>query len=151
MNLSDLPSTVYDMVLVAIDDARGLDRRIYQPHSGDWHCPQDHGQCLICLAGSVLATRYDRTHREELQPWHLPYHHQRKLEALDEARIGRWIDAFRHMHLRLPPRATFQRLVHLPTPRCSGFSGWEQFEALLHSLESIVPSLREIEREFLHG
>ena len=68
MNLSDLPNTVYDMVLVAIDGARELDRSLYRPHYGDWHAPQDHGLCAICLAGAVLAGPLGCSPIEEAKP-----------------------------------------------------------------------------------
>ena len=151
MKPDQLPDTRHELLTLAVADARSLKRSDCLPGFGDWHTPKGHGRCAICLAGAVLAGPLGCSPIEEAKPWLLSYLYQRKLEALADARCGNWIEAILHMHLRMPPRGIFQRLVHLPSPRCSRFSGWEPFDAHRQPLESIVPSLREIEREFLPG
>lgn len=71
---------------------------------------------------------------------------QRKLEALDDVRIGKWELADKAFGGHRPSFATAEQLTFLPLPSNSGFSGWHAFRAHLRSLEAIVAEHREVER-----
>ena len=51
------------------------------------------------------------------------------------------------LHELPTPRKIGKQLRSLPNPSSPDYEGWNQFHAHLDSLESIIPSLREIEQE----
>ena len=55
------------------------------------------------------------------------------------------------MHKRWPAGITRARPINTPAPLYPLFFGWDELDAHLESLEDLVPLIREIELEFLHG
>ena len=142
--------TLCSLLETAIADARRLDRTQYKPRYGDWHNPNSQGVCEVCLAGSYLAGSLGCSSKSRLAPWDFSSSTQRTLETLNAMRCGAWHEAYRLLYQR---NATYDieiRLIRLPVPFKAHFVGWQEFDAHLHSLESIIPKLRSIESADRH-
>ena len=142
--------TLCSLLETAIADARRLDRTQYKPRYGDWHNPNSQGVCEVCLAGSYLAGSLGCSSKSRLAPWNFSCSTQRTLETLNSMRCGAWQEAYRMFYQRNPSFELAMRLVRLPVPFKADFIGWQEFEAHLLSLESIIPKLRLIESEDDH-
>ncbi len=145
MNSPTLPDTLHELLSTAIANTQALDRSQYRPRYDKWHTVHDDGRCEICLTGSVMAVTLSRSPDTNLQPCMFPPSLRWKLEALHFMSIGHWVHAYGLVHLVVPCLFTEARLSYLPDPAHSRFIGWEQFNAHLKSLESIIPQVREIE------
>ena len=145
MSLNRLPDTLHGLLSLTIADARTLDREQYLPSYSDWHYPSSDGRCLICLAGCVLSSSLGSSPKVDDRPSYHSDGLRLKLEAIDNARCGAWLLAFQQVHAVQVARRTRSRLMQLPAPSFSNFEGWEQFDAHLSSLESILPQLLSIE------
>ena len=144
-----LPDTMSGLLETAINDARRLDPNSYRPRSSEWHTATEEGPCEICLAGSLIAGTFNSSPNTNMKPWMFSAETEVKLEALDAMRRGSWLQAFLSLYDRRPARAIQERLCFLPLPSCIDFNGWDEFNAHLDSLESIIPDLREIEADAL--
>ena len=139
--------TLYGLLETSVADSRKLNRRTYRPHYYEWHSMNDHGQCEICLGGSLIAGTLRFSPHTDLMPWMLPFAARNKLEALDAMRSGDWVNAYRILYQHEPPIRTYARLSCLPHPSHADFIGWRQFNAHLKSLQRIIPKLRKIEED----
>ena len=139
--------TLHDLLGTSVADSRKLRRRTYRPHYYEWHSMNDHGQCEICLGGSLIAGTLQFSPQTDLAPWMLPSATERKIVALDAMRSGDWVIAYRILYRREPPIRTHARLSCLPLPTHADFIGWRQFNSHLKSLEKIIPELRKIEQD----
>ena len=147
MTPQPLPDSMHDLLATAISDARGLEGRKYRPRSDEWHCPDDDGRCIICLAGGILAGTFNCSPKKNFAPWEFHPDTQNKLSALEAMRTGDWLEAYRLVYQRTPPVEIEARLCCLPAPSWAAFYGWHQFNSHLKSLESILPELCEIESD----
>ena len=142
-----LPSTLGDLLRAAITDARSLDKRAYLPYSVNWHFASKHGPCEVCLAGCLIAGRLRNSPSQHFCPGHFPNDIKHKLRAVDCMRRGDWHSAYAFLYEPLDdndPLVT--RLQQVPHHDHSNFYGWRRFEKHLASLESLLPSLEEIDR-----
>ena len=142
-----LPDTMSDLLETAISDARSLDPSKYHPHSAEWHSGIVYDACKVCLSGCVIAGTIAASPDETFAPSMFDEPTRTKLESLDCMRIGAWISAFKSFYGRYPEGISEKRLHSLPQPVCPDFLGWHAFRAHLSSLDTILPQLREIERE----
>ena len=145
MKQPSMPDTMYGLLEAAISDARSLSRRHYRPHYYEWHSRNDHGQCEICLSGSLVAGRLRFDPSTDIQPWMLPHDTQRKLETLNAMRTGNWVHAYNLLYQRAASPTVDARLSSLPLAAHHDFVGRRQFNSHLKSLEKIIPRLRKIE------
>ena len=143
-----LPETLHETLSLAVDDAAKLDRKLYQPRYFYWHS-QYLDQCLICLAGCIVAMTLNSDHTEDIQPCSFGFETDRKLQAVNACRTGDWNYAFHIFHRHYPSLESQARLESLPLPSNITFNSWESFESHLRSIKSILPLLREIEIEAL--
>ena len=151
MNTCELPYTLSATLALAINDARHLDRTLYQPHHRFWHGFLDayDNKCLVCLAGSVISRSLHVHHLVATWPGSYPDAIERKLQAINLCRGGDFIYAFGMFHNQCAPSDHETLLAMLPTPAFSDFIGWEQFDAHLVSLEAIISDLERIEQRAL--
>ena len=150
MNQQTLPSTLSELLVTAIADARKLDRSQYQPRYRTWHFPHSQGFCEVCLAGSFVAGTLGCSPSREAPPWTFPRNAVAMIEALNAIRSGAWLEAYRVFHQRNATFTVAIRLTRLPVPARPHFLGWEEFDLHLKSLESFLPKLRDIESDDDH-
>ncbi|MCY4588308.1 MAG: hypothetical protein OXB98_19945 [Bryobacterales bacterium] len=140
-----LPNSMSGLIERAIADARSLDPSLYHPKSRQWHAKPLVGPCEICLAGSVIAETFKAPADRQRFPWFFGIDVVNKLHALDSMRCGCWNHAFYIIYGFRPTAEIDQRLYALGHPSHADFEGWDEFRTHLDSLESILPTLREIE------
>ncbi len=157
MNLTTPPpGKLSELLELAIADARRLDRTRYTPMWMTWHRPRHtDGKCMVCLAGSVIAgtlgcpteASIDIATHENKDPesttitdaaW------RRALWALDSAREGDWLDAFRALHDGYPEGELYEAVEALPAPAHTEFNDWDKLDAHLGSLASRAKQLRQL-------
>jgi len=92
-----LPDELSALLELALGDLRKseIDDR-YTVNMGVWHVPDVEG-CSVCLAGSVLAHSLDVPIDEPSGPSYVDDEIERKLEAIDELRLGNVLEARRIM------------------------------------------------------
>ena len=158
MNLTTPPpAKLSDLIDLAIADARKLDHGRYTPVWMTWHRPRPlDGKCMVCLAGAVIAgtlgcatgTSIDIATSESAdpqsttitdEPW------RRALWALDSAREGDWLDAFRALHGTYPDGELYNAVEAVPTPADTEFHDWDQLDAHLVSLAECASELRKLD------
>ena len=141
-----LPDSMAEVLIATIGDARSLDPNTYRPRSKEWHTATEEGPCEICLAGSLIAGTFNVSPNRTMFPYMFTADTERKLEALDYMRLGKWALAYKTFYGRRPAPPIEERLTFLPLPHNSSFNGWQEFQSHLDSLESIIPDLQVIER-----
>ena len=152
MRTLTLPNTLSETLALAINDARQLDRTLYHPHCRFWHGYNTdfRDRCVVCLAGSIISQSFKTDRNICTSPSDYPIEINRKLSAINLCRIGDFLSAFQTFYNRVPAQdEQWDRLNRLAVPRHYDFIGWEQFDAHLDSIESIIPLLREIENASL--
>ena len=158
MNLTTPPpSKLSDLLELAIADARRLDHARYTPMWMTWHRPRPlDGKCMVCLAGAVIAgtlgcstrTSIDIATSDSADPQSTTITDERwrrALWALDSAREGHWLEAFKALHGTYPDNGLYDALEELPSPLDTEFHDWEQLQTHLVSLARCASRLREID------
>ena len=140
-------STLSELLVAAIADARRLDRSQYEPCYRNWHLPNGHGTCEVCLGGSYMAATLGCSPTVQSNPWNYPGRTQAMMEALNAMRLGAWAEAYRILFQREPSDKATLLMARMAIPSCRDFLGWREFDTHLLSLESFLPLLREIETE----
>ncbi len=140
-------STLSELLVTAIADARRLNRSQYEPCYRNWHLPNSHGTCEVCLGGSYIAATLGCSPAVQSNPWNYPGRTQAMLEALNAMRLGAWADAYRILFQREPSEKAALVMSRMAIPSCRDFLGWREFDTHLLSLEAILPMLREIEAQ----
>ena len=87
-------------------DARSLDPNTYRPRSQEWHTATEEGPCEICLAGGLIAGTFNVSPNRTMFPYMFSADTERKLEALDYMRLGKWA---RGLHRRSTAAARLVR------------------------------------------
>ena len=145
-----LPNTLHGLLRVAIDDARKLDRIKYRPECSRWHEPLSTDRCAVCLAGAVIAGSMGVSPSVSCDPIEFERFVYMKLQALNDMRAGYFFVAWRGLHalgFRSLPEAVIKAFDSVPTPNAVEFSGWDDFDIHLESLEAIIPALRAVEEK----
>ena len=144
-----LPSTMESLLETAIRDARSLDKSTFYPHFEHWHHIQSRALmkvCAVCLAGSVISRTLNVASDESISPSGFDKRTHRLLLALDDMRNGDWLYAFLRIYEQMPPDEIEDKLLQLGMPDHIEFTGWNQFESHLASLEDFLSDLRQIDR-----
>ena len=157
MNLTTPPpAKLSDLLDLAIADARRLDDARYTPMWMTWHRPRRlDGRCMVCLAGAVIAgtlgcatgTSIDIATSDSADPQSTTITDERwrrALWALDSAREGDWLDAFKALHGCYPEGELYDAVEAVPTPEEPEFHDWKQLDAHLVSLTSCASELRDL-------
>ena len=145
-----LPNTLHGLLRVAIDDARKLDRIKYRPVWNQWHEPLSTNRCAVCLAGVVIAGSMGLSPSVSCDPIYFERPVDRKLQALNDMRMGYFFVAWRGLHevgFRSLTEPSIKAFDSVPIPDAAGFSGWDDFDIHLESLEAIIPALRAVEEK----
>ena len=158
MNLTTPPpAKLSDLLNLAITDARKLDHARYTPMWMTWHRPRPlDGKCMVCLAGAVIAgtlgcstgTSIDIATSDSADPESTTITDERwrrALWALDSAREGDWLDAFRALHGSHPDGELYDALEALPAPADTEFNDWNRLDAHLASLAARATELRDLD------
>ncbi len=157
MNLTTPPpERLSELIDLAIADARRLDHARYTPTWMTWHRrrPLD-GKCMVCLAGAVIAgtlgceteTDIDIATSDFAEPQSTTItdkRWRRALWALDSAREGDWLEAFRALHGAYPDGNLYDAVEAVPTPADTEFDDWDQLDAHLTSLAVCANELRKL-------
>lgn len=138
-------NTLSELLAATIADSLRLDRDRYHPRYLNWHEPNTDGLCRICLAGSFLAGTLNSSPKKQLAPWNCSSRTQQLLECINCMRVGSWVEAFQYFYQRKPAGEVHSFLFSMRVPVKHDFIGWLEFDMHLHSLESFVVKLREIE------
>ena len=141
-------SKLSDILRIAINDMRSLDRDKFEPDSAKWCSPEmtDSGEldkCLVCLAGAVIAVGVSNgvlggglPVSEKFLPAHFDLKTQQKLLALDWLRAGLVGDAFRSVKRPVPNTLPWQvRIENMY------FDTWEQADKFLEEMELLQAML----------
>ena len=154
-----LPDRLSELIRVAVKDCRSLDPVIYFPNSEAWHEPNDslyvEGEarepCHICLAGGVIAKSLGQSPATRVVPISfVSTELQSKLDALEEARRGRLIQALDYIAAGthtpvIPPESDLEAQVNaIPDPDFPGFQGFAEMEILLKGLEHVANQLESL-------
>lgn len=157
MNLTTPPpARLSELLELAIADARRLDHDRYTPMWMTWHRPRRlDGKCMVCLAGAVIAgtlgcptgTSIDIATSDSADPKSTTISDKRwrhALWALDSAREGDWLDAFRALHGAHPDGELYDAVEAIPAPADIEFNDWNKLDTHLASLTVRANELREL-------
>ena len=139
------PEKLSDLILLAVADARLLDRSIYWPDYSEWHHSVAHPYesatyCHVCLAGAVIAQTLGCNRWLKTHPSGYPRRWETSLNALEEIREGRYKVAYALHHWDKTKQqidAVFTPSRY-PQPVNRPFTGWEELDAHLTSLEEVA-------------
>ena len=150
----DKPS---ELLQVAIQDIKSLDREVYMPDAFNFHNPTrlttgENGlgnRCLVCDAGAVIAGTLNGTPSANLFPGKYEPAIEARLCAIDSLRRGSVLGAMHAMNLvdgRNPERS-FAKIeadtAHIEPPAMFGFWGWDDMDRHVQSLERFAGELSE--------
>ncbi len=150
------PERLSDLIDLAIADARKLDRDRYTPTAITWHRPDPlENKCMVCLAGSVIAGTLGceieasieivTSDNDEPQSTTITDKRWRHaLWALDTARGGDWLDAFKALHGAHPEGKIYEALEAIPAPLEPEFDDWSKLDTHLGSLAYRANRLRKL-------
>ena len=146
-----LPDTMNGLLVTALNDARSLDRYRYMPNWEQWHNSTIRSSCEVCLAGSIIARSFRMPPENDIHPVLFSDLTFQKLEAVESMRSGDWWHAFVCVYDGPPNDAAEKLILSLDAPRKGDFSGWDEFETHLESLQSFIPKLRAIDEAANHA
>ena len=141
------PEKLSDLILLAIKDARSLDRSIYLPDYRTWHqsipttpLGQPVVYCYVCLAGAVIAQTLGYPSSVGIAPLQCGLQWERRLTALDKIREGRYKVAYALLHFDLTNQQINDVFTEdrYPLPLYGKFVEWDNFESHLTSLEEVA-------------
>lgn len=148
------PEKLSDLIDLAIEDARSLNRTVYQPNYTVWHMAEPE-YCNVCLAGAMLAGTLGEPSDMTTAPEHYSDDWNNALVALDSVRNGLYFEALIDLGVeddgyadaaQVPNDVEDARLAFnsaLPQPVEEDFHSWEQFDQHLASLEAVADALRQ--------
>lgn len=147
------------LIRTAVEECRQLDRGVYRPNGNQWHAGDTLHKCEVCVGGGLLARRFDLDPEWHYGPTDLwvecGEEAHSALRALDCARLGEWGTAYEFLGHTGRARWAIAHAgagVELaPEPALKGFSGWNEFEAHLNSLEACAEALGRFERDVSAG
>jgi len=107
-----LPNKLSALLRVAVEDSKKLARRKgFELDMSTWVHMEASGQCAVCMAGTVMVSRFGVTVTSDegdvIEPWDLSTVRERQMLAIDSMRVGQFAAA--HYSLRLPPLKDGQR------------------------------------------
>ena len=152
-----LPDKLSELIMVAVKDARKLDRTKYKPNARIYHAPLvGGGTCRICDAGAVMAgslnvtyeasfignillDRFVRAAKIDESDESMAEDAIKKLQALDWARSGMYVSAINRLTGNLNPAIPGVTA----SPYCS-YSDWEEFDKHLEHMEGVAQQLKDL-------
>ena len=149
-----VPEKLSQLIRIAIEDGRGLNREEYEPDSSLYHMPLigkagDNQICYVCLGGAVMVETLNVDPSDSIWPSNLPARWHDAILALDRVRVGDYMEAVRiytyptiEDSIRLESEAL--KFEDVPGPADAHFFGFESFSAHLDSLEDIADQIEAI-------
>ena len=138
------PRRLSDLIEMAVEHARSLDRDAYRPNAREWHRAEPHtGTCMVCLSGAMIAGAIGEDPMRDAEPsdYHREWKWTKALYALDETRRGDYGHALIFLGMTPPvPPGDFR--WRYPQPDAQEFQTWEEFDVHLASLEEAALALR---------
>lgn len=141
--------SVAELLRMAAEDARKLDRGRYEPASGEWHMPGTE-KCFVCDAGAVVAIRYGYAPNEAVtDPSQVSDYAETRLQAINSARAGSFAEAYEYLGQDPRSQHVESWLSEKPMlmPSHPSFNGWDEFEKHLDSLQSVADVLDRFESD----
>lgn len=148
-NQKQLPDKLSELLNLAIEDAKNLDREKYIPLCSEWHLylspvyrgvfPPD--TCLVCLAGVVLAGTMRRERTKTVILGKESCEISEKLNALDDMREERFTDAIKAFGVHPTDQVLYElKCLRDDLNKTDGewypeFKGWAEFEFTLERME----------------
>ena len=89
MTEDTLPNKPSDLIIVALADLEKVEANPnYVIQMDTWHMPSDDGRCVVCLAGSVIASTLNHDRFKTGHPGDFSGAIPDKLDALNDFRSG---------------------------------------------------------------
>ena len=134
-------TSISALIDVAIEDAKNIDRSLYEADSGEWHSGLAfNAHCFVCVAGFVIAETLNSQIEFKKSPVYFPDNIDRSLLALDNLRVGNFKGAKRLLHLEYPNFIEDRFCTFY-----SMFKNWEEADLHLKHLSKISGKIREAE------
>lgn len=133
-----------DLCIVALRDARRLDRKKYQPYWFAWHEGRlkTSERCTVCYAGAVIAgwTCPDST----VQACQFSNDISIRLNILETCRAGHWLAAAERLLPSDEKLTRDQKIACRSIDKAwsRNFSSWDEFYVFLLEIERTVPVLQ---------
>ena len=153
------PAKLSDLILLAIGDARRIDRSRYRPRATDWHHAtrttesDPERRCRVCRSGCVIAgtldapiadiSMYTPTRNDHRVLTIDDAEWRDALFSLDLARCGGWVAAL-CARGQFVDAETARALARIPDPEERGFDDWAGFDTHLSSIEDRAARLRDL-------
>ena len=139
-----LPDKLSELIIVAVKDARKLDRNKYCPSFINFHDPDEvHPSlpryCLICDAGAVMAGTLQVDFTQSAIPDCFP-DIEHKLIALDRARCGNYASALRYLGVERDWSFT----KDIKVSPFHDYYDWETFDKHLNHMEGVAKQLKDL-------
>lgn len=106
-----LPNKPSDLAELALRDMRKAIRSpLYHISMGQWHDPNE--TCAVCAAGSIMAFTLNARRECRIRPEDFPKPTARKLNAIDDLRMGIVSDAFVGLSRSFDKGEKFDRYIY---------------------------------------
>ena len=141
-----LPNKLSELIMVAVEDARKLDRKTYWPHFASYHVAHPkHGGCAVCDAGAVMAGTLGLDPTTTAMPVDFHDSVERKLLALDLARQGGYSAAIELIMDRDCEKGHEDlNEEDFEDSPYQDYEDWDEFECHLQHMEDIARQLNEL-------
>ena len=142
-----LPDKLSELILVAVQDARKLDRQKHIPNSLYYHAPDKWSvaysryACLVCDAGAVMAGTLQTDTTHDAVPGSFPLSIETKLHALDLARQGSYVGALIALGVE---NININYVSRVDVSIHHNYTTWERFEKHMNVMEKAAQQLEEL-------
>ena len=140
-----LPDKLSELIDVAIQDAKKLDRDKYTPSYIYYYMPEepyyDNASCYVCDAGAVMVGTLLVDKNSQADPSEFHVSTERKLDALDHARRGAYSMAVEQLGFCLTIRQA-QALDKIQRSPWMEYRTWEDFDKHLSHMKRVAGQLR---------
>ena len=136
-----LPNTLSELIMVAVNDAKKLDRAIYSPDSEFYHDTRHSENCYICDAGAVMAGTLQVDRKKVVSPEEFPHSIETKLYALDLARKGLYVGALVELGVE---NININGVTGVDVSIHHEYTTWKQFDKHMNVMEKAAQRLKEL-------
>ena len=142
-----LPNTLSALIMVAVNDARKLNRQKHIPNSLYYHAPDKWSvaysrcACLVCDAGAVMAGTLQTDTTHDVVPGSFPHSIETKLHALDLARQGSYVGALIALGVE---NININGVSGVDVSIHHNYRTWKQFDKHMNVMEKAAQQLEEL-------
>ena len=136
-----LPNTLSALIMVAVKDAKKLDRTIYSPDSMLYHDTRHSDKCYICDAGAVMSGTLQVDRKKSLGPDEFPQWISNKLYALDLARRGSYVEALIELGVE---NININGVTGVCVSIHHDYTTWKQFDKHMNVMEKAAQQLKDL-------